>query len=109
MKIKEWSPDDRPREKMLSKGIASLSDAELLAILIGSGNTTETAVQLAQRILSSVQNNLNVLGKLSIKDLTTQFKGIGTAKAVTIAAALELGRRRTLSDVPERPVRRPGN
>ena len=103
MKIKEWSPDDRPREKMLSKGIASLSDAELLAILIGSGNTTETAVQLAQRILSSVQNNLNVLGKLSIKDLTTQFKGIGTAKAVTIAAALELGRRRTLSDVPERP------
>ena len=103
MKIKEWSPDDRPREKMLSKGIASLSDAELLAILIGSGNTTETAVQLAQRILSSVQNNLNVLGKLSIKDLTIQFKGIGTAKAVTIAAALELGRRRTLSDVPERP------
>ncbi|MGM9759082.1 MAG: DNA repair protein RadC [Parabacteroides sp.] len=103
MKIKEWSPDDRPREKMLAKGLSALSDAELLAILIGSGNAQETAVQLSQRILNSVDYNLYALGKLSIQDLTTQFKGIGTAKAVSIAAALELGRRRNLSEIPERP------
>ena len=69
MKIKEWAEEDRPREKMLLKGIASLSDAELLAILIGSGNSRETAVQLSQRILNSVNNNLNALGKLSVKEL----------------------------------------
>ena len=68
MKIKEWAEEDRPREKMLLKGIASLSDAELLAILIGSGNSRETAVQLSQRILNSVNNNLNALGKLSVKE-----------------------------------------
>ena len=85
MKIKEWAEEDRPREKMLLKGIASLSDAELLAILIGSGNSQETAVQLSQRILSSVDNNLNALAKLSIKDLIIKFRGIGEAKAITIS------------------------
>ena len=96
MKIKEWAEEDRPREKMLLKGIASLSDAELLAILIGSGNSQETAVQLSQRILSSVDNNLNALAKLSIKDLIIKFRGIGEAKAITINAALELGKRLSL-------------
>ncbi|MBD0830712.1 RadC family protein [Aestuariibaculum sediminum] len=91
--IKNWSQDDQPREKMLYKGRFALSDAELVAILIGSGNREESAVALCKRILSSVDNNLSALGKLSIKQLM-QFKGIGEAKAVTIAAALELGRRR---------------
>lgn len=98
MKIKEWAEEDRPREKMLLKGITSLSDAELLAILIGSGNSCETAVQLSQRILSSVDNNLNALGKQTIHDLVSGFKGIGEAKAITICAALEIGKRRNLSD-----------
>jgi DNA repair protein RadC len=96
--IKDWAAEDRPREKMLQKGVAALSDSELLAILIGSGNQTESAVELAQRILHSVSNNLNALGKLSIKELTAGFKGVGEAKAVTIAAALELGRRRNASE-----------
>ncbi|MCB4799223.1 RadC family protein [Neotamlana laminarinivorans] len=91
--IKNWSQDDQPREKLLHKGKAALSDAELVAILIGSGNRDESAVALCKRILASVDNNLSALGKLSIKQLTT-FKGIGEAKAITIAAALELGRRR---------------
>lgn len=104
MKIKEWAEEDRPREKMLLKGIASLSDAELLAILIGSGNQEETAVQLSQRILGSVQNNLNALGKLSVKELMSKFKGIGQAKAITINAALELGKRRSNSEPVQRPV-----
>ncbi|SEG13103.1 RadC family protein [Parabacteroides chinchillae] len=94
MKITDWAIEDRPREKLLHKGASSLSDAELLAILIGSGNLQETAVQLSQRILHSVDNNLNALGKLSVNDLISSFKGIGEAKAVTIAAALELGKRR---------------
>lgn len=98
MKIKEWAEEDRPREKMLLKGVTSLSDAELLAILIGSGNSNETAVQLSQRILNSVENNLNALGKLSIQDLVSGFKGIGEAKAITICAALELGKRRNLAN-----------
>jgi len=89
--------EDRPREKLMLKGTSALSDAELIAILIGSGNTQETAVQLSQRILSSVQHNLNELGKLSIKDLTG-FKGIGEAKAIAIIAATELGRRRKASE-----------
>ena len=92
MKIKEWAEEDRPREKMLLKGIASLSDAELLAILIGSGNSRETAVQLSQRILNSV------------KELMFKFKGIGKVKAITINAALELGKRRGNSDPVQRPV-----
>ncbi|MDO4755910.1 MAG: DNA repair protein RadC [Parabacteroides sp.] len=101
MKIKEWAEEDRPREKMLLKGVSTLSDAELLAILIGSGNNDETAVQLSQRILSSVENNLNALGKLSVKELQ-QFKGIGKVKAITINAALELGKRRGNSLPPKR-------
>ena len=80
MKIKEWAEEDRPREKMLLKGIASLSDAELLAILIGSGNSRETAVQLSQRILNSVNNNLNALGKLSVKELMSKFKALAKSK-----------------------------
>ena len=104
MKIKEWAEEDRPREKMLLKGIASLSDAELLAILIGSGNSRETAVQLSQRILNSVNNNLNALGKLSVKELMFKFKGIGKVKAITINAALELGKRRGNSAPVQRPL-----
>lgn len=91
--IKNWSQDDQPREKLLYKGKSALSDAELVAILIGSGNREESAVALCKRILASVDNNLSELGKLSIKQLMN-FKGIGEAKAITIAAALELGRRR---------------
>ncbi len=91
--IKHWSNDDKPREKLVHKGKSVLSDAELIAILIGSGGRNESAVELAKRILASANNNLNELGKLSIKQLM-QFKGIGEAKAVTIAAALEMGRRR---------------
>jgi DNA repair protein RadC len=91
--IKNWAEDDKPREKLMLKGKAILSDAELIAILIGSGSRNESAVSLSKRILSSVNNNLNALGKLSLKQLM-EFKGIGEAKAVSIAAALELGRRR---------------
>jgi DNA repair protein RadC len=91
--IKNWSQDDQPREKLRDKGKAALSDAELVAILIGSGIREESAVKLCQRILASVDNNLSELGKLSIKQLM-EFKGIGEAKAITIVAALELGRRR---------------
>ena len=91
--INQWAEDDRPREKFLLKGKSSLSDSELLAILIGSGSRNESAVQLCQRILFSANNNLKQLGKLSIQQLT-EFKGIGEAKAISIAAALELGRRR---------------
>lgn len=91
--IKHWAEDDKPREKLMAKGKASLSDAELIAILIGSGSRNESAVELSKRILASVNNNLNSLGKLSLPQLM-QFKGIGEAKAISIAAAMELGRRR---------------
>ncbi|MFK2821221.1 DNA repair protein RadC [Flavobacteriaceae sp. LMIT009] len=91
--IKNWSQDDQPREKLRDKGKAALSDAELVAILIGSGSRDESAVSLCKRILASVDNNLSELGKLSIKQLM-EFKGIGEAKAITMAAAMELGRRR---------------
>lgn len=91
--IKNWSQDDQPREKLLNKGKSALSDAELVAILIGSGNREESAVALCKRILQSTDNNLSELGKRSINQLTA-FKGIGEAKAITIVAALELGRRR---------------
>ncbi|MEP5339297.1 MAG: DNA repair protein RadC [Algibacter sp.] len=91
--IKNWSQDDQPREKLLYKGKDVLSDAELVAILIGSGNKDESAVALCKRIFASVDNNLSELGKRSIKQLM-EFKGIGEAKAITIIAALELGRRR---------------
>ncbi|MFS4467036.1 RadC family protein [Maribacter sp. 2210JD10-5] len=93
LSIKHWSDDDKPREKLVQKGRSVLSDAELIAILIGSGSRSESAVQLSKRILASVDNNLNELGRLSIKQFM-QFKGIGEAKAVSIAAALEVGRRR---------------
>lgn len=91
--IKYWAEDDQPREKLMLKGRTVLSDAELIAILIGSGSRNESAVELSKRILASVDNNLNALGKLSLQQLMN-FKGIGEAKAVSIAAAMELGRRR---------------
>ncbi|TNF45041.1 MAG: JAB domain-containing protein [Bacteroidetes bacterium] len=97
LNIKEWAVEDRPREKLTRNGSRSLSDAELIAILIGSGNLNETAVELSRRILASTNNNLNELGKKSIEYLQT-FKGIGQAKAITIVAALELGKRRKESD-----------
>jgi len=91
--IKYWNQDDQPREKLRDKGKNALSDAELIAILIGSGNREESAVELCKRILASVDNNLNALGKLSLDQLMA-FKGIGEAKAISIVAAMELGRRR---------------
>ncbi len=99
--IKNWSQDDQPREKLRDKGKAALSDAELVAIIIGSGNREESALDLCKRILASVDNNLNQLGKLSIKQLM-DFKGIGEAKAISIAAAMELGRRRRGEEALER-------
>lgn len=97
LSIKDLSDDDKPREKLLLKGRNSLSDAELLAILIGSGSREESAIALCQRILKGTQNNLNQLAKLSVKELMT-YKGIGEAKAISIVAALELGRRRKSSE-----------
>lgn len=95
--IKNWAMDDKPREKLVSKGSPVLSNAELIAILIGSGNKKESAVELSKRILASVDHNLNELGKLSVNQLM-KFNGIGEAKAVTIAAAMEVGRRRRGED-----------
>ncbi len=97
--IKTWSADDRPREKMLAKGRQSLTDSELLAIILGSGSQGESAVDLSKRILADYQNNLNELGKISIGDLVKNYKGIGEAKAINIIAALELGRRRQAADI----------
>ncbi len=101
LSIKSWAEADRPREKLLAKGKSALSEAELIAILIGSGNTEESAVELSKRILNSVENNLVELGKLEVNDLC-KFKGIGEAKAISIIAALELGRRRNEHSTPER-------
>lgn len=98
--ITHWSEDDKPREKLMLKGKNVLSDAELIAILIGSGNRNESAVDLSKRILASVDNNLNALGKLSIAQLMS-FKGIGEAKAISIIAAMELGRRRRNEEAVE--------
>ena len=103
LSIKDWAVEDRPREKMLQNGTRSLSDAELLAILIGSGNLSESAVELSRRILASVNNNLNELGRKEAVDLK-QFKGIGDAKAVNIMAALELGRRRKAQSDPDKII-----
>ncbi|MFZ4633097.1 MAG: RadC family protein [Saprospiraceae bacterium] len=100
--ITAWAEADRPREKMLLKGKLALSDAELVAILLGSGLPGENAVALAQRILASADHNLHELGRRSVDELQ-RFRGVGEAKAVTIAAALELGRRRQLSDLRDRP------
>ena len=99
--IKNWSEDDRPREKLLHKGRLALSDAELIAILIGSGSRDESAVSLSKRILASVEHQLNALGKLSVQQLM-EFKGIGEAKAITIVAAAELGRRRKAESTPDK-------
>lgn len=100
MSIKNWAVEDRPREKMLLKGIQSLSNTELLAVMIGSGTREGSAVEVARQILHSADNNLGKLGKYSVNDLR-KIKGIGKARAVTILAALELGRRRKLSELPE--------
>ena len=99
--INQWAEEDRPREKMMLKGAEALSDAELLAILIGSGNTEESAVALMQRVLAAAGNDLNRLGKWEIRDFA-RFKGLGPAKSITILAALELGKRRKLREHAER-------
>jgi DNA repair protein RadC len=101
--ITNWAEADRPREKMVLKGKQALSDAELLAILIGSGTIGQDAVALAKEILQQSNNNLNELGRKTLKELEKNHKGIGEAKAITIVAALEIGRRRQISDIPERP------
>ena len=100
LKITDWAVEDRPREKMIQYGTSTLSDAELLGILISSGTKDKSAIDLGRELLALVNNNLNALGKLTIADLT-KIHGIGNARAVTIAAALELGRRRKLSENPE--------
>jgi len=102
MSIKFLAEDDRPREKFLLKGKNSLSDSELLAIIMGSGSRDETAVELARRILASVENNWHQLSLLTVKDLM-KFKGVGEVKAISIATALEIGRRRASQEIPEKP------
>jgi len=99
--IKSWVPEDRPREKYIQKGKESLSDAELMAILIGSGSKNESAVNLSRRILKDHHNSLAELSKVSIKSLVKGYKGMGDVKAITISAALELGRRRQMENVRE--------
>ena len=101
LSINEWAEEDRPREKLQSLGAECLSNAELLAILIGSGSTDESAVALMKRIMNDCSNNLNTLGKMSIRELTA-YKGMGPAKAITILAACELGKRRQKTQVEER-------
>jgi DNA repair protein RadC len=100
--IKNWSPEDRPREKLLLKGKSALSDAELIAILLGTGTTTSSAVELAKKLLQSSNNDLHALATQTVKELT-KIKGIGEAKAITIVAAMELGRRRKDLDVLDKP------
>ncbi|MTI20879.1 JAB domain-containing protein [Fulvivirga sp. RKSG066] len=102
LNIKSWAEEDRPREKLLLKGKASLSEAELIAILIGSGTASMSAVDLSKQILGHTNNNLNDLAKLTVQELM-KFKGIGEAKAISIVAALELGRRRKESEVVKKP------
>ena len=100
--IAEWSPEDQPRERLRDLGPQALSDAELLAILVGSGTPGESAVELMKRILNACNNNLNTLGKMTIRQLC-EYKGIGEAKAITILAACELGKRRQAEKAEERP------
>ncbi len=100
--IKDWSPDDRPREKLLLKGTSALTDAELIAILIGTGSHKLSALDLSKRVLDAVDHQLSQLAKLKARELT-RIKGIGPAKAITIVAALELGRRRKETDTLEKP------
>lgn len=102
MSIKSFAEDDRPREKFLQKGRNSVSDSELLAIIMGSGSREESAIDLARRILSSVGNNWHQLSRLSLSDLM-KFKGVGEAKAISIAAALEIGRRKASQEPLEKP------
>jgi DNA repair protein RadC len=102
LNIKHWSPEDRPREKMLLKGTSALSDAELVAILIGSGSRKLSALDLSKKILEGVNHQLNELARVSARDLM-KIKGIGEAKAITIVAALELGRRRKETESQEKP------
>ncbi len=102
LNIPSWAEEDRPREKLLLKGKSTLSDAELIAILIGSGTPAMSAVALSQLILASINNDLNALAKLSVKELQ-EFKGIGEAKAISIISALELGRRRKASATQTKP------
>lgn len=101
LNIKEWNEEDRPREKLSRLGAGALTDAELLAILIGSGSAKETSVALMQRVLNDCNNNLNTLGKFSKEDLC-RYNGIGEAKAITIMAAVELGKRRQREKLEER-------
>ncbi len=102
LSIKDWALEDRPREKLLAKGLQSLSDAELLAILLGSGSPKESAVDLAKKILKDCNHNLHDLGKKSISELKNSYHGIGDAKAISIVASLELGRRRKGNESPEK-------
>ena len=102
LNINQWAEEDRPREKMERQGAQTLTDAELLAILVGSGSPQEDAVSLMKRILADCNNNLNTLGKLTIRDLC-QYNGVGPAKAITILAACELGKRRQMEKAEERP------
>jgi DNA repair protein RadC len=102
LNINQWAEEDRPREKMATLGAEALSSAELLAILIGSGSTKESAVDLMKRILADCNNSLNTLGKMSVNDLC-QYNGVGPAKAITILAACELGKRRQMETPEERP------
>lgn len=106
--IKDWAPDDRPREKLLQKGPDALSNSELLAILLGSGTRTRSALEVAKDILGRAGNNLDVLGKLSVAELM-QADGVGTAKAITICAALELGRRRQGAQAQKEIIRSSGD
>ncbi|MDN5200786.1 DNA repair protein RadC [Fulvivirgaceae bacterium BMA10] len=102
LKILDWAKEDRPREKLLSKGKATLSNAELIGILIGSGTKSLSAVDIAKIILKDVGNDINQLAKLDVNDLR-KFRGIGEARAITIVSALELGRRRRKTESAERP------
>lgn len=102
LSIKSWSPEDRPREKLLLKGTSALSDAELIAILLGSGTAKLSAVEVAKKVLAHVDNNLDSLARLTVKELM-KAKGIGEARAITIVAALELGRRRKDQSPDEKP------
>ncbi len=105
LSIKEWAEEDRPREKLLLKGVSVLSDSELIAILLRSGNNKESAVELGQRILSEVDNDLNLLARMGVSDLISKFNGVGEAKATTLIAALEIGRRRkTVGQVERRKI-----
>lgn len=101
LSIKQWAVDDRPREKLLNHGARIMSDAELIGILLGSGTRELSAIELARKVLLKGDNNLSEMGKLSVNELT-EIKGIGEAKAVTIVAALELGRRRGSSVIPKK-------